>query len=126
MDLELYSFLIKSNCSLRNPRYLHNGIQKTEIEWTKPTWPLKQAVTMKSEQGRTMNDFMKLAVEEAKLGLREGGIPIGSVLVKMVESLRGATISVCKRMIRSCTRKLIAFGKQGESAIMSGLRSILH
>jgi len=37
---------------------------------------------MKSEQGRTMNDFMKLAVEEAKLGLREGGIPIGSVLVK--------------------------------------------
>jgi len=82
VDLELYSFLIKSNCSLRNPRYLHNGIQKTEIEWTKPTWPLKQAVTMKSEQGRTMNDFMKLAVEEAKLGLREGGIPIGSVLVK--------------------------------------------
>jgi len=82
VDLELYSFLIKSNCSLRNPRSLHNGIQKTEIEWTKPTWPLKQAVTMKSEQGRTMNDFMKLAVEEAKLGLREGGIPIGSVLVK--------------------------------------------
>jgi len=37
---------------------------------------------MKSEQGRTMTDFMKLAVEEAKLGLREGGIPIGSVLVK--------------------------------------------
>jgi cytosine deaminase len=37
---------------------------------------------MKSEQGRTVNDFMKLAVEEAKIGLREGGIPIGSVLVK--------------------------------------------
>jgi len=37
---------------------------------------------MKSEPGRTVNDFMKLAVEEAKIGLREGGIPIGSVLVK--------------------------------------------
>lgn len=37
---------------------------------------------MKSEPGRTVNDFMKAALEEAKLGLREGGIPIGSVLVK--------------------------------------------
>ena len=37
---------------------------------------------MKSEPGRTVNDFMKLAIEEAKIGLREGGIPIGSVLVK--------------------------------------------
>ncbi len=27
------------------------------------------------------NEFMKAAVEEAKLGLEEGGIPIGSVLV---------------------------------------------
>ena len=37
---------------------------------------------MKSEPGRTVNDFMKLAIEEAKIGLCEGGIPIGSVLVK--------------------------------------------
>lgn len=37
---------------------------------------------MKSEPGRTANDFMKLAIEEAKIGLREGGIPIGSILVK--------------------------------------------
>jgi creatinine deaminase len=28
-----------------------------------------------------MDEFMQLAVEEAKLGLAEGGIPIGSVLV---------------------------------------------
>jgi cytosine deaminase len=28
-----------------------------------------------------MNDFMRAAIEEAKSGLREGGIPIGSVLV---------------------------------------------
>ena len=37
---------------------------------------------MKSEAGRIVNDFMKVAIEEAKIGLREGGIPIGSVLVK--------------------------------------------
>jgi cytosine/creatinine deaminase len=29
-----------------------------------------------------MEEFMKAAVEEAKLGLQEGGIPIGSVLVR--------------------------------------------
>jgi len=28
-----------------------------------------------------MDEFMKVAIEEAQLGLREGGIPIGSVLV---------------------------------------------
>ena len=28
-----------------------------------------------------MNSFMKVAIEEARLGLAEGGIPIGSVLV---------------------------------------------
>jgi cytosine deaminase len=28
-----------------------------------------------------MNNFMSLAIEEAKQGLAEGGIPIGSVLV---------------------------------------------
>jgi cytosine/creatinine deaminase len=28
-----------------------------------------------------MDEFMKAAIEEARLGLREGGIPIGSVLV---------------------------------------------
>jgi len=32
--------------------------------------------------GETMDMFMKEAVEEAKKGLEEGGIPIGSVLVK--------------------------------------------
>ncbi len=29
----------------------------------------------------TADDFMQAAIEEAKMGLREGGIPIGSVLV---------------------------------------------
>jgi cytosine deaminase len=31
---------------------------------------------------QTMDEFMKAAFDEAKRGLREGGIPIGSVLVK--------------------------------------------
>ena len=29
-----------------------------------------------------MEEFMKAAIEEAKIGLKEGGIPIGSVLVR--------------------------------------------
>jgi cytosine/creatinine deaminase len=29
-----------------------------------------------------MDDFMRLAIDEAKLGLAQGGIPIGSVLVR--------------------------------------------
>jgi len=34
------------------------------------------------EDERALRRFMAEAIEEAKLGLREGGIPIGSVLVK--------------------------------------------
>ena len=29
-----------------------------------------------------MDEFMKMAIEEAKVGLSQGGIPIGSVLIK--------------------------------------------
>jgi len=29
-----------------------------------------------------MDDYIKAAIEEAKKGLQEGGIPIGSILVK--------------------------------------------
>jgi cytosine deaminase len=35
-----------------------------------------------SEPSGSMLAFMKIAIEEAKLGMREGGIPIGSILVK--------------------------------------------
>jgi cytosine/creatinine deaminase len=37
-------------------------------------------VTFKG-RSKLMDEFMALAIEEAKLGLAEGGIPIGSVLV---------------------------------------------
>jgi tRNA(Arg) A34 adenosine deaminase TadA len=33
------------------------------------------------QQPITDDDFLQLAIEEAKKGLSEGGIPIGSVLV---------------------------------------------
>jgi cytosine/creatinine deaminase len=35
-----------------------------------------------SEDRKGYRDFMKVAIEEAMLGMREGGIPIGSVLVR--------------------------------------------
>lgn len=34
------------------------------------------------EDTKVYQDFMKVAIEEAKLGMREGGIPIGSLLVR--------------------------------------------
>lgn len=36
---------------------------------------------MKMGQGTKMDKFLKIAIEEAKKGLDEGGIPIGSVIV---------------------------------------------
>jgi cytosine deaminase len=35
-----------------------------------------------SKKTMSMEEFMKAAIEEAKIGLQEGGIPIGSVLVR--------------------------------------------
>ena len=46
------------------------------------SWLFQLASRMASETGKTSQGFMKLAIEEAKLGLGEGGIPIGSILVK--------------------------------------------
>ena len=36
---------------------------------------------MRKENAIAMDEFLKAAIEEARTGLREGGIPIGSVLV---------------------------------------------
>src|SRR3954468_9508267 len=35
---------------------------------------------MKNAQGSGMDEFLKAAIDEARIGLAEGGIPIGSVL----------------------------------------------
>jgi cytosine deaminase len=40
-----------------------------------------------------MDIFLQSAIEEAKKGLAAGGIPIGSVLVRMAESSGAAIIS---------------------------------
>ena len=42
-----------------------------------------------------MDAFMQAAVQEARKGLAEGGIPIGSVLVIDGEIAGGGTIDVC-------------------------------
>jgi len=59
-------------------------------------------------------DFMEAAIAEAKQGLQEGGIPIGSVLVRMDRFLADIT-SVCKTVILSPTLK-IAYATPVESA----------
>jgi cytosine deaminase len=37
---------------------------------------------MGGKEGKLIDTFMRAAIEEARKGLREGGIPIGSILVK--------------------------------------------
>ena len=50
-----------------------------------------------------MDKFMRAAIEEAKKGLREGGIPIGSVLVKGGKIIgRGHK---CKDLMREFIKK---------------------
>lgn len=45
--------------------------------------PSSLAKKTHAEEGkRSVNTFMKAAIEEAETGLKEGGIPIGSVLVR--------------------------------------------
>jgi hypothetical protein len=53
-----------------------------------------------------MEEFMRAAIEEAKLGLQEGGIPIGSVLVQN------------DKMIHLHMPRLSAFVMQGASVHM--------
>ena len=49
--------------------------------------------------------FLDAAYEEAQLGLSEGGIPIGSVLVRNGEIIGRAIIAASRRAIRSCMAK---------------------
>jgi len=42
---------------------------------------MEQTQTFIFRRRKRMDEFMRAAIEEAKQGLREGGIPIGSVLV---------------------------------------------
>lgn len=43
---------------------------------------LKLDLTLESDHGSNMDEFMHAAIAEAEAGAKEGGIPIGSVLVK--------------------------------------------
>ena len=54
---------------------------------------------------------MNAAIEEAKKGLREGGIPIGSVLVRGGKIIAGGITCACKimilwRMLKSCAWRM--------------------
>jgi len=69
-----------------------------------------------------MDDFME-ATAEAKQGLQEGGIPIGSVLVRMDRFLAEDITSVCKTVILSPTLKSIAYATPVES---KGYNSLFH
>ena len=55
------------------------------------------------------DEFLKEAEQEALLGLREGGIPIGGVLSTTGKSLQEVTIAVFKKAIPYFMAKLTRF-----------------
>lgn len=44
-----------------------------------------------------MDEFMLAAIEEARLGLQEGGIPIGSVLVHQGRIIERGTAGIARQ-----------------------------
>jgi hypothetical protein len=64
-----------------------------------------------------MDEFMTDAIAQAKQGLGEGGIPIGSVLVKTGKLSVEDTTSASKIATPLPTPKLIAYATLAESAI---------
>lgn len=76
------SMFINPTCLAHNICYLELKIRKAENQpYNSGLAPWSSVMNTKSE-GQGQLDFMKEAIEEAKLSLRERGIPIGSVLVK--------------------------------------------
>jgi cytosine deaminase len=57
-------------------------IDRMEIFQQKQIRPKASAPGIAREERKTMESFLHAAIDEAKLGLREGGLPIGSVLVR--------------------------------------------
>ena len=53
-----------------------------------------------------MDEYMITALEEARTGAREGGVPIGAVLV----NARGTVVAIagCRKGPASCTRRSTA------------------
>ncbi|MDG6244716.1 MAG: nucleoside deaminase [Methanolobus sp.] len=74
-----------------------------------------------------MDEFMQLAIEEAKKGLEEGGIPIGSVLVKSDQVIgRGHNKRIqyddpLAHAEIDCIRSAGRIGKYNDTAIYSTL-----
>jgi cytosine deaminase len=57
-------------------------IDRMEIFQQKQIRPKASAPGIAREERKTMESFLHAAIDEAKLGLQEGGLPIGSVLVR--------------------------------------------
>nr|WP_237717702.1 hypothetical protein [Pontibacter sp. BAB1700] len=63
-----------------------------------------------------MDEFMQLAIDEAKKGRSEGGIPIGSVLVKDGKVVATGITSGCRRTTPFCTARWTASTTPAASA----------
>jgi len=63
-----------------------------------------------------MDRFMAAAIGEARKGISEGGIPIGSVLVKGGGSSAAATTAAYRKRARCSTRRSTAYATPAGSA----------
>jgi len=59
-----------------------------------------------------MDGFMMVAIEEAKKGRDEGGIPIGSVLVHQGKIIGRGTIGECKKAVVYCMARWMRWKTQ--------------
>ena len=61
----------------------HVSVDRREVyEQKHPRGAPASAATITPQQRATMDPFLRAAIDEARQGLREGGLPIGSVLVR--------------------------------------------
>jgi len=61
-----------------------------------------------SHVGNGADPFLRAAIDEARAGLAEGGLPIGSVLVRGGQIIGRGTIGGCRRTTRWRTRRSTA------------------
>ncbi|MGB7156538.1 MAG: carbon storage regulator [Tepidisphaeraceae bacterium] len=62
------------------PRWV--DVDRTEVYEQKQARLAEAASRITPQERRQMDPFLRAAIDEAKLGLSEGGLPIGSVLVR--------------------------------------------
>ena len=81
---------------------------------------ISRANKMTFRNPQTDSELLVAAIEEAKIGLSEGGYRLGRCSRAIIKSSRGGIIGGCKTMIRSNTLKSTACAMPEESVPFAG------